>query len=386
MLSRIDGQTPWRVLREMGGLTPSQVDDCLESFAARGIVVFEETKPEPPPRTAALERSEVAPPETLVNEADAGFVDGSLDLPVAVQKRILEFETLLDGSYYDVLGVERDADAKTIKRAYFTLSKEFHPDRYFRRDIGSYLGRLERIFKKILEAYELLSDGTARAEIDRSLVQGPPPSSRPAAATGADAPLSPIERLRQRMPFRIPEEVLNERRQKAQSFYEAAMISSKTRNHLEAASSIRLAIAFDPWNADYKQAFGEIQAAAADAKARQLLSDANSSADGSEYKQALRMFEDALLYKPHDPEINAKAAEMALEVDQESKALEYAERAVERSPDVGRYRVVLAKVHKAKGELGHALKELERALELDPGDHDALGLMKRWKPSRRTIS
>ena len=84
--------------------------------------------------------------------------------------------------------------------------------------------------------------------------------------------------------------------------------------------------------------------------------------------------------------INAKAAEMALEVDQESKALEYAERAVERSPEVGRYRVVLAKVHKAKGELGHALKELERALELDPGDHDALGLMKRWKPSRRTIS
>ena len=38
------------------------------------------------------------------------------------------------------------------------FSKEFHPDRYFRKQIGPYTRRLERIFKKVLEAHEILSD------------------------------------------------------------------------------------------------------------------------------------------------------------------------------------------------------------------------------------
>ena len=30
--------------------------------------------------------------------------------------------------YYDVLGVSRDADAATIKKAYRKLAKKYHPD------------------------------------------------------------------------------------------------------------------------------------------------------------------------------------------------------------------------------------------------------------------
>ena len=45
-----------------------------------------------------------------------------------------------------------------MKKAYFKLSKEFHPDRYFRKEIGPYGERLDRIFKKVLEAHEILSD------------------------------------------------------------------------------------------------------------------------------------------------------------------------------------------------------------------------------------
>jgi curved DNA-binding protein CbpA len=32
--------------------------------------------------------------------------------------------------YYDVLGAQRDADAKAIKKAYRRLALEWHPDRH----------------------------------------------------------------------------------------------------------------------------------------------------------------------------------------------------------------------------------------------------------------
>ncbi len=59
--------------------------------------------------------------------------------------------------------VDRDADKKAIKRAYFKLSKELHPDRFFGKNIGPYRERLSKIFQSVKAAYELLSDDARRA-------------------------------------------------------------------------------------------------------------------------------------------------------------------------------------------------------------------------------
>lgn len=58
--------------------------------------------------------------------------------------------------YYAILGVPRDADEKTIKKAYRTLSKEHHPDK----------GGDEEKFKEIAEAYSVLGDANKKAEYD----------------------------------------------------------------------------------------------------------------------------------------------------------------------------------------------------------------------------
>ena len=62
--------------------------------------------------------------------------------------------------YYEVLGVERDADAKTIKRAFLKLARELHPDVNKAPDA-------EERFKEVNEAYSVLSDETKRANYDR---------------------------------------------------------------------------------------------------------------------------------------------------------------------------------------------------------------------------
>src|ERR1700756_1554803 len=63
--------------------------------------------------------------------------------------------------YYDVLGVPRDADETTIKKAFRKLARELHPD------VNSHDPEAEEKFKEAAEAYEVLSDSERRATYDR---------------------------------------------------------------------------------------------------------------------------------------------------------------------------------------------------------------------------
>ncbi|CAK7903189.1 dnaJ homolog 1, mitochondrial [[Candida] anglica] len=68
--------------------------------------------------------------------------------------------TLIDFDPYKTLGVEKSADAKDIKKAYYQLVKKFHPDVNKEKDA-------EKRFHKIQESYELLSDKEKRAQYDQ---------------------------------------------------------------------------------------------------------------------------------------------------------------------------------------------------------------------------
>ncbi|HJC23568.1 MAG TPA: DnaJ domain-containing protein [Candidatus Eisenbergiella merdavium] len=63
--------------------------------------------------------------------------------------------------YYEVLGVERSADAAAIKKAYRKLAKKYHPD----TNAGDQ--HAEQMFKEATEAYEVLSDPEKRKLYDR---------------------------------------------------------------------------------------------------------------------------------------------------------------------------------------------------------------------------
>lgn len=62
--------------------------------------------------------------------------------------------------YYQILGVSRDADPKTIKSAYRRLIMKYHPDK------NSEPGAEEK-FKEIQKAYDVLSDVNKKAQYDQ---------------------------------------------------------------------------------------------------------------------------------------------------------------------------------------------------------------------------
>ena len=63
-------------------------------------------------------------------------------------------------SYYDVLGVSKDADEKEIKSAFRKLAKQYHPD--VNKEEGA-----EAKFKEIGEAYAVLGDAEKRRQYDQ---------------------------------------------------------------------------------------------------------------------------------------------------------------------------------------------------------------------------
>lgn len=63
--------------------------------------------------------------------------------------------------YYDILNVDRNADAAAVKKAYRKLAMQYHPD----RNPGDETA--EAKFKEAAEAYEVLSDPQKRARYDQ---------------------------------------------------------------------------------------------------------------------------------------------------------------------------------------------------------------------------
>jgi curved DNA-binding protein CbpA len=68
-----------------------------------------------------------------------------------------------------LLGVERGADRKALKRAYFELASKLHPDRYFRKNLGSFKIRMEAVFSRITQAHDTLGNAQKRAQYDAYL-------------------------------------------------------------------------------------------------------------------------------------------------------------------------------------------------------------------------
>ncbi len=389
LLSRIDGQTSWKLLREIGGLTADQVDLCVEEWLMEGYIDIDGRPPRVKRRESAIPEKPKPRRTMLPGEIDESLVDPSLDLDAALQREILEVEQKLECDYFTLLGLERGAEAKEIKRTYFSLSKRFHPDRYFRKNVGEYGDRLHTVFKAISEAYEVLSDPASRKEIEASLADPyrvetfSDPGDPTAGKKRSRRPLSPVERLRQRMPFRVPEGVRDEKTAQGDDLFKAAQQSERMGRFGEAAANLRLAVAFDPFNREYKRALGRLQAKIARDRIEEILSATSGGLAENEKGEARRLAQEMVLHRPKDAKVLSLAARLYIELEDADHADEYVDRLATSAPEDGEHHRIKAMVHRLRGNKGHAMSELDKALELDANDAEAKKLKKTLRGGAR---
>ena len=85
-------------------------------------------------------------------------------------------------THYDVLGVRSTADAATIRTAYRSLARDYHPDRAAHSSAAG-----SNTMPAINEAYRVLNDPGRRAMYDRSLSGGHANTQRPTSAPGPES-------------------------------------------------------------------------------------------------------------------------------------------------------------------------------------------------------
>jgi curved DNA-binding protein CbpA len=117
--------------------------------------------------------------------------DEEVEIDPALRRYVTETcERLNSIDHYALLEVPRSAQTKEIKRAYLRLVGRLHPDRFFRKRLGSYKAGLLRLFTQITVAHDVLTSAEQRAEYDEELGRRPP-SGDPGAPSPVASPLPP---------------------------------------------------------------------------------------------------------------------------------------------------------------------------------------------------
>jgi len=160
VLACVDGLSSQVDIALTTGLGVEEVAAIVLSLLARGLVAF-----------AAPHSSRQAVP-TMRSGAYSLLAgpEQSLDLSAAQQQQLLDLDRRLGSlDHYELLSVDASFDAKAIRTAYYDLVRTFHPDRFFGKQLGSFEGKLLRVFAKLTEAYDVLHREDTRREYDRYL-------------------------------------------------------------------------------------------------------------------------------------------------------------------------------------------------------------------------
>jgi CheY-like chemotaxis protein len=125
------------------------------------------------PRPTPVDAGVVARPAFRADAAGGGGSDAGLSFSPEEQsarERIGAMAAQIAGKdHWDILGVKRGADAAAVKKAFYALSRDFHPDSFAGLKLGSAKAQLDQLFARIQEAYATLSDDNKRGEYEAKL-------------------------------------------------------------------------------------------------------------------------------------------------------------------------------------------------------------------------
>lgn len=329
-------------------------------------------------------------------------LDESCDLSDTQKKRILYVEMHLEKwSHYALLGLKRTAEASDVKRGYFKASKEFHPDAYFRKDLGSFRARVDRIFRAMKSAYDLLSSEEARRKYDESLgfdftpeelaelearaaVQRRQELEQRANEELAKQDAERTARLETRLKSRrLQRNPLLERMRRARELLTLAEQAKEAGKHLEAIRHAKLAREYAQKDEALQEQATEIIRGGEYEQAKLMLRRASTMLDRDPAADVLELVVGAGELAAKNGEMLAQVAEMFVRCGMTPRALRFAQLAVDASPDNLASWETLYRLCEQEEKWHIGLRAAERIAELLPGDKEAKERVKQVKRNIR---
>ncbi len=309
-----------------------------------------------------------------------------VELEEGRKKEILELEGKLDSAHlFELLGVEVGAAPEDVKRAFYESSRKFHPDRFFGKNLGSFRPRIERIFKKLMEAQSTLTDPTRR----KAYLEKNPHLKRRVTSEVPAAAAAPVEAPRPR----TPEDERRDAERRARLAHHPYLAKTSRVGDLVKRAKELIA------KGDYSLAFNDLNAAVKiderNAEAKGLLAEVRRKADAQRVEQeiqrglelvdmephkALNFFRTALSIDPRHAKANLLAARLNISTGGDAKeTATFAQRAVEAAPKEVEPRVLWAQALEAGGMKALAKRQWEEVLKLEPDHAEAKKRLKgRW--------
>jgi curved DNA-binding protein CbpA len=334
-----------------------------------------------------------------VAENDARL-DPAVAVPVDRQRRLLALrDRLRHVGHFEILGLDPVDDTRVIRRAYHVISREFHPDSYYGKDLGRFRGVLDDLFRRARSSYEFLLDPARRktlvdaheaqvreereqrlqAELEaRAAEFAAQEEERRQAEAQAQEQLREAakarqERDRQRQQ-RVRERAVAERRKQAAGHAEQALREREIGRHGTAATLFRLAHEQDPTHPDYEREWRESLATARRQRSEASFAQGRQALAAGRVHEAARYFGEAA---DADPSLRnlSEAASVTAEVDP-AQARSFAMAALETLAQaqahheqldehtVANVHQACAKAFLAAGQVATAREQAERAHQL----------------------
>jgi curved DNA-binding protein CbpA len=330
VLSRLEGSMKLSDLTALSGLREPEALRTIYGLLLGGFLnreywpnAFRASEAQKTSEEGIKEPSEIVSPEM----AETAIIDAEQ----VEQQSVDVFLDQLDQAktYYEVLKVTTSAGADEVKRAYYGLARQYHPDRFHEIAETPLHTRIESAFARIAQAYETLVDKDLRISYDARLA-----ALEKAKHFGQPASMPKPQESRPRPTPKPPRDAADSK----ETEFDGAFVDSQTA----------------------EQRFQEGMAAISQGQANLAITCLSA---------AVRLVPDEPQYRAYYGralachEKTRRLAEMELQA------------AIKLAPANSSYRVMLAELYLDLGLRLRAKGELERALAVDPQNTSARKLL-----------
>ncbi len=299
-------------------------------------------------------------------------VDEKVDLDEGRKDEILALDAkVASNNLFEFLGVPSGAAAEDVRAAFREASRKFHPDKYFGKNLGSFRPMLDRIFKRMVEANQTLTDPEKR---EAYLAANPFVRAAARSSTGTAPALRPEPKTE------TEEARDSERRQrlarhpylakttKVQEYLTKAKEHAAKQEYSQAVTHLNQASQLDPLHAEVKALMIEVRRGADLVRSESSYQHALEALNRGDEDLALQALKTAVNANPLNFKAAHKTSILLEKRGDHREAASFAQKAVDGAPKNVEYRMHLAQMLVDAGMKVMARKHFEEAARLEP-DH-----------------